>query len=257
MRQSLFDPFNFFKNFIDFGLRLLLFFWIVFGFRNTRLAFWYFQQLAGSISGDYVEQITKLNKEKTESLQFNQTKINAIETFLEFSTIALMNAKSIKDGQFEIGYYSMINEEKLVSVNSYVKRLKTCLKNGYLNWRISSEEVEGILKVLDTYSKYHKPVSASILFVIQTECLKSIGCPIYDWYAKEYFIALHYYLADISKTEKGECLQKAELVYLIEKLESLSFSPIDEIAKIRVLLEDKDNCSLGKVLPYIKGDQIS
>jgi hypothetical protein len=57
-----------------------------------------------------------------------QTKLNAIETFLEFSTIALMNSKSIKEGQFEIGYYSMIDEEKLVSVNEYISRLKSSLE---------------------------------------------------------------------------------------------------------------------------------
>jgi hypothetical protein len=115
--------------------------------------------------------------------------------------------------------------------------------------------MENLTDVLKSFSYFHKPVTPSILFVIQTECLKAIGCPIYQWYAKDYYIALHYYLSDISKTEKGECLQKVELVFLIEKLEALNLSPVDEIGKLRAILEDKDNCSLGKTLPFIKGDQ--
>jgi hypothetical protein len=255
MQQSIFDPFNFFKNFIDFGLRILLFFWIVFGFRNTRLAFWYFQLLAGSTKSEFVNQITELNKHKTELLQLSQGKINAIEIFLEYSTLGLMNAKAIKEGQFEIGYFSMINAEKLVSVNAYIERLKDALRNGYLNWNISPEQLNAIFGVLNNYSNFHKPVSASILFVIQTECLQSIGCPIYQWYAKDYYIALHYYLSDISKTEKGECLQEIELEQLFDKLEKLKLSTIDNIAKIRTLLENKDKCSLGKTIPFIKGNQ--
>jgi hypothetical protein len=246
---------EFLKNFFDFGLCLLIFFWIVFGFRNTRLAFWYFQLLAGSTKREFVNQITKLNDLKPECSKLTQTKLNAIETFLEFSTIALMNSKSIKEGQFEIGYYSMIDEEKLVSVNEYISRLKSSLEKGFLNWKISTSEMENLTDVLKSFSYFHKPVTASILFVIQTECLKAIGCPIYQWYAKDYYIALHYYLSDISKTEKGECLQKVELVFLIEKLEALNLSPVDEIGKLRAILEDKDNCSLGKTLPFIKGDQ--
>jgi hypothetical protein len=234
---------------------LLIFFWIVFGFRNTRLAFWYFQLLAGSTKREFVNQITKLNDLKPECSKLTQTKLNAIETFLEFSTIALMNSKSIKEGQFEIGYYSMIDEEKLVSVNEYISRLKSSLEKGFLNWKISTSEMENLTDVLKSFSYFHKPVTASILFVIQTECLKAIGCPIYQWYAKDYYIALHYYLSDISKTEKGECLQKVELVFLIEKLEALNLSPVYEIGKLRAILEDKDNCSLGKTLPFIKGDQ--
>jgi hypothetical protein len=255
MQHSIFDPLNFIKNFIDFGLRILLFFWIVFGFRNTRVAFWYFQLLAGSTKSEFVNQITKLNFDKPKLLQLSQSKINTIETFLEYSTIGLMNAKAIKEGQFEIGYLSMINAEKLVSVNAYIQRIKSALDNGYLNWLISPEELKKILKVLDGYSNFHKPVTASILFVIQTECLQSIGCPIYQWYAEDYYIALHYYLSDISQTEKGECLQEIELEQLLHKLEKFNFSPIDKIARIRTLLENKDNCSLGKTIPFIKGDQ--
>jgi hypothetical protein len=255
MNTSLFDPSSFLKGFIEFGLRLLIFFWIVFSFRNTRLAFWYLQQLAGSSSGEFLYQITKINKLKPDKQKLSQTKINAIETFLEFSTLALMNAKAIKEGQFEIGYYSMIDEGKLISVNAYIKRLKSVLSGGYLNWRISPEDVEKIKNIFALYNEIYEPVTSSILFVIQTECLIAIGCPIYEFYARSYYKALHNYLTTTSSVESGETLQKTEIEFLVQKLEILNLSPIDEIAKLRASLEDKDNCSLGKTLPFIKGDQ--
>jgi hypothetical protein len=253
MQQSIFDPFNFFKNFIDFGLRILLFFWIVFGFRNTRLAFWYLQLLAGSTSRELINQIVKLNSQRPKLLQLTQTSINAIEIFLEYSTIGMMNAKAIKDGQFEIGYYSMINGEKLISVNSYIYRLKSALSNGYLSWQISHEEVEKITNILDGYSSFHEPVTASILFVIQTECIHSIGCPLHSWYARAYYRALHNYLSQVSSTEQGACLQKTEIDFLLEKL--LKLNIIDQVNVMRFTLEDKETCSIGNTLAYIKGDQ--
>ena len=253
MKISLFEPIEFIKNFIEFGLRLLIFFWIVFGFRNTRLAFWYFQLLAGSTKDEFINEITKLNNLKPENLRLTQTNINAIDIFLEYSTIGLMNAKAIKEGQFELGYYSMINAEKLVSVNSYIQRLKLDVSKGYLCWRITQAQVEKIINVLDSYSNYHEPVSASILFVIQTECLHIIGCPLHLWYARAYYCALHNYLSQVSSIEKGECLQKNQINLLLGKLTRLNI--IDEVNDMRLSLEDKETCSLGKTLIYIKGDQ--
>lgn len=253
MNHSIFEPFEFIKNFIDFGLRLLLFFWILFGFRNTRAAFLYYQLIAGSRSGEFVKQITILNEDKPDSIKLSKEKLKSFQRFLNVSTIAILQAKAVKENQFEIGYLSMINQEKLVSLNEYISRLRSQISNGFPLWELSCNDMDLISKVLDNFENYHKPVSASVLFVIQTECLKAIGCPIYKWYAQEYYIALFKLVTQISSRESGECFQEEALNQVMSSLSRLEI--VDNIQELRASLEDKDECSIGLTLSFIIGDQ--
>jgi hypothetical protein len=253
MNNQLFEPFSFIKNFIDFGLRLILFFWVLFGFRNTRTSFLYYELVAGARSGEFVRQIKALNASESELLEISPDRFRVFQRFLNVSTIAILQAKAVKEGQFEIGYLSMINQDKLVSLNEYISRIRSQIGNGFPLWELTCEDMEAISKVLDNFGNYHKPVSASILFVIQTECLKALGCPIHKWYAQDFYIALFKLVTQISARESGEYFQIESLNLLIEKLTSMNV--VDNIQELRLVLEDKETCSLGMTLSFISGDQ--
>jgi hypothetical protein len=253
MNNQLFEPFSFIKNFIDFGLRLILFFWVLFGFRNTRASFLYYELVAGARSGEFVRQIKALNASESELLEISPDRFRAFQRFLNVSTIAILQAKAVKEGQFEIGYLSMINQDKLVSLNEYTSRIRSQIGNGFPLWELTCEDMEAISKVLNNFGNYHKPVSASILFVIQTECLKALGCPIHKWYAQDYYIALFKLVTQISAREPGELLQKEALNAITEKLSNMNI--VDNLEEFRILLEAKETCSIGLTLNYIKGDQ--
>jgi hypothetical protein len=253
MNQSLFDPLEFIHNWIEFGLRLLSFFWLVFLFRNTRVAFLYYQLVSGARGGEFVKQLTLLNKQKPDDEQLSCDKLKSFQRFLNVSTTAMIQAKAIKEGQFEIGYLSMINTDKLVSLNEYCDRVRLQLNNGFPLWELASVDIMKINQVIDSFSDYHKPVSAYILYIIQSECLKAIGCPFYKWYAHDYYIALFNLMTLLYAKDSKECFTNDAITEIELRLSTIGV--VDNLTELRFLLEDKETCSIGLTLDHITGDQ--
>jgi hypothetical protein len=110
-----------------------------------------------------------------------------------------------------------------------------------------------INQVIDSFSDYHKPVSAYILYIIQSECLKAIGCPFYKWYAHDYYIALFNLMTLLYAKESKECFTNDAITEIELRLSTIGV--VDNLIELRFLLEDKETCSIGLTLDHITGDQ--
>jgi hypothetical protein len=178
-------------------------YWVYTYFTNSKYSFTYHSFLSGFQPNQFVINLER--SAKAENHDFSKEQLEKIDFFLRISAESAMVAQATKEKSFSLGTPTMFDTTKDVCYQQYHTALTKRMNNifSYVNsYPLSIEDKANIERILSQWDIIYENIPADFLYIVQTQCIHALGCPMLDWNRKLYLKEVYTFI------KKYECIEE-------------------------------------------------
>jgi hypothetical protein len=225
-------------------------YWVYTYFTNSKYSFTYHSFLSGFQPNQFVINLER--SAKAENHDISKEQLGKIDFFLRISAESAMVAQATKEKSFSLGTPTMFDSAKDISYHQYHTALTKRMSNlfSYVNsYPLSLEEKANIERILSQWDIIYENIPADFLYIVQTQCIHALSCPMLDWNRKLYLKEVYTFIKKFELIEDKKKFNKQSKI-LFELM--LNYINIDIDDQIEVLLDSEDGFSCIELVELTK-----
>ncbi len=162
-------------------------YWVYTYFTNSKYSFTYHSFLSGFQSNEFIINLER--SAKAYGIEITKECLYKIDFFLRISAEAALVCQANKEKSFSLGTPTMFDSTKDVSYFQYRTTLTKRISNrmSHVNsYPLSEQDKSKIENILSQWDIIYENIPADFLYLIQTQCICALGCPMMLWNRKLY-----------------------------------------------------------------------